>query len=91
MKPKTDSRLTTTQRGYGHTHQQERAKWEPLVTAGQAICWRCQNPIDPSEPWDLGHDDHDPDRYAGPEHPACNRGAGGRNAQAARRIVRRDW
>lgn len=91
MKPKADKTLSTTQRGYGSQHQRERAKWEPLVAAGQAICWRCQDPIEPDSEWDLGHDDTEPGKYAGPEHPKCNRGAGGRNAQAARRIVRREW
>jgi hypothetical protein len=41
------------------------------------VCWRCQNPIHPDEPWDLGHDDSGK-RYMGPEHRRCNRSHGGK-------------
>ncbi|MGH3496306.1 MAG: hypothetical protein ACRDP1_02425 [Nocardioidaceae bacterium] len=64
---------TTTSRGYGHTHQQLRRQWAPLVAAGTVRCWRCGQQLLPHEPWDLGHDDHDRQLYAGPEHRACNR------------------
>lgn len=65
--------LTTTQRGYGHDHQQLRKQAARLVATGTARCWRCEQLIDPREPWDLGHDDHDRTIYRGPEHQACNR------------------
>jgi hypothetical protein len=64
---------TTTQRGYGYMHQSQRRRWGPKVAAGGVSCARCGNPILPGEPWDLGHVDCDPTRYAGPEHAGCNR------------------
>lgn len=71
----------TTQRGYGTTHQKLRAKYQTAVDAGLARCWRClengatdeQARINPGDPWDLGHDDHDRRKYRGPEHVRCNR------------------
>ena len=72
------SGLTTTQRGYGKPHQRIRARLTPLVLAGGVKCVRCGELIDPHEPWDLGHVDHDPSRYAGPEHARCNRATTGR-------------
>ena len=75
-------RRTTAQRGYGTAHQRERAKWERRVATGTVTCWRCiergiphdQALITPGEPWDLGHNDDDRNRYNGPEHRRCNRG-----------------
>jgi hypothetical protein len=61
------------QRKYGRPHRRVRAKYERLVLAGRAHCARCGRPIDPSEPWDLDHDDEDPRVYLGPSHRACNR------------------
>ena len=85
---------STTARGYGATHQRERAKWEPIVATGNVMCARCKQPIGANEPFDLGHND-DRTGYNGPEHVACNRGAGARNATAARlqkqQTVTRDW
>ena len=46
-----------------------------IVLAGNARCARCGEPIDPSGPWDLGHDDVYPEVHSGPEHPSCNRAA----------------
>lgn len=74
----------TTEQGYGWEHQQERERWRPDVEAGLVDCWRCGKPIDPCEPWDLGHDDHDRTRYRGPEHRACNRGAAAHKAALTR-------
>ena len=64
---------TTTQRGYGHEHQQLRKQAARHVATGTARCWRCEQLIDPNEAWDLGHDDHNRNVYRGPEHMACNR------------------
>jgi hypothetical protein len=70
---------STTARGYGWSHQKARAQMATLVNAGEAYCWRCGGWIDPTQPWDLGHDDHDRTIYRGPEHPACNRATNGRS------------
>jgi hypothetical protein len=66
-------RRRTSARGYGTLHQNVRAKWAVLVRAGGVACARCGREIEPTEPWDLGHDDHDRTRYQGPEHRKCNR------------------
>lgn len=63
----------TTARGYGAEHKKHRAMVAREVAAGTAVCWRCTKPIDPHEPWDLGHDDDDRSKYNGPEHQFCNR------------------
>jgi hypothetical protein len=76
---------STTARGYGWSHQQERARQAPLVESGRAVCWRCRKPIRPGQPWDLGHHDHDRSRYTGPEHAACNRRAAAQS-KARRRM-----
>jgi hypothetical protein len=68
----------TVARGYGAEHKKRRASYELAVAQGRAYCWRCKQPIAPGEPWDLGHDDNDRGRYAGPEHARCNRSAAGR-------------
>lgn len=77
-------RGTTVQRGYGPEHQALRAKWAPLVAEGGVCCARCGEPIEPAEPWDLGHPTDRPGDYA-PEHAArCNRAAAGRSGTARR-------
>lgn len=84
------SKGNTSRRGYGHPHQQERAKWVPIVKAGKAICWRCGLPIAPNAKWDLGHDDLDRTKYRGPEHIGRECPAGGNRATAGRRKPRVD-
>ena len=37
------------------------------------LCRRCRDPLQPGEPWDLGHPDADCPRPKAPEHIACNR------------------
>jgi hypothetical protein len=90
------AKRTTAERGYGWEHRKQREALRPTVEAGKATCWRCQLPIKPRDPWDLGHDDNDRTRYRGPEHVSCNRGAGGRSSAAARKSSgppprSRDW
>ncbi|MGE3140566.1 MAG: hypothetical protein AB7I08_02770 [Thermoleophilia bacterium] len=93
----TPARESTTARGYGWVHQQVRARWAVSVATGRVCCARCGLPIEPGEPWDLGHDDHDRTRYSGPEHRACNRATAGRRGEPvsyplARESPRsRDW
>lgn len=89
----TRTRGTTTARGYGTQHQALRRQWAPKVATGTVTCWRCGRLISSTEPWDLGHDDHDRTRYRGPEHAnRCNRAsaaARGNRARAGRRQPRR--
>lgn len=83
---------STTERGYGSSHQKLRAWWAPRVARGGVLCARagCGRVIEPGESWDLGHDDHDRARYSGPEHEACNRAtASRRGVRPARRSSRR--
>ena len=74
--------LTTSQKGYGHQHQQLRAKVKRSVDTGTARCWRCGELIHPLEKWDLGHRDDVVGAkvcgiYAGPEHRHCSAVSGG--------------
>lgn len=82
-------RALTAERGYGTRHQQLRAGWARKVEAGYADCARCGRPIEPGEPWDLGHSDIDRSEYTGPEHRACNRATAG--CSHARRVYSRVW
>lgn len=82
----------TTARGYGAAHQRERARWRPRVDALKVTCWRCDELIIPDhsvrgDGWDLGHDDNDRSKYAGPEHVDCNRATRGRRVRPRRRWV----
>ena len=85
---------SSTDRGYGAAHRAERAKWAKVIATGDATCVRCEHPIAPTDPWDLGHSD-DRKSWSGPEHASCNRSAGGRNgnriARERAQMVRRDW
>lgn len=74
------ARGTKAQRGYGKTFVQTRAWWKPRVEAGIVDCWRCGVRLQPSEPFDLGHDDDNREIIRGPEHPRCNRSAAGKSA-----------
>ena len=58
---------------YGAPHQAQRRRWAKFVATGEVCCARCGLLISQSEPWDLGHVDGDPLRWAGPEHRRCNR------------------
>ena len=76
-------RPSPAQRGYGPRHKRLRKQWEPHVRAGQAECTAplCMAERDggtrriaPTAEWDLGHDETDRRKYAGPQHAECNRG-----------------
>lgn len=84
------ARESTTARGYGAAHQRERKRWQPIVEAGEATCARCNEPIEATSKWDLGHNE-DRTEWTGPEHVKCNRSAGQANAVAARRTQTWDW
>lgn len=77
------SQGTNKERGYDHHHRAERSRWKTLVDTGTTTCWRCGQLIDPTKPWDLGHQPGtDPleRRYAGPEHIGRDCPAGGNRA-----------
>lgn len=84
--------LSTTARGYGIEHVNERKKWATLVESGSCTCARCGQPIQPGTQWDL---DHSEDRtyYLGAAHRTCNRRAGAikGNQRAARRTEAGPW
>ncbi|MGH3536556.1 MAG: hypothetical protein ACRDQG_17835 [Pseudonocardiaceae bacterium] len=86
---------TTTQRGYGVTHQRERDRWRPVVERGEGWCAElvCLMPtrwIIPGSRWDLAHDRRT-GGYLGPAHAICNRAEGGRFASKRRARRRRRW
>lgn len=83
-------RPNSTDRGYDAAHKRQRRRWAPKVEAGLVDCARCHLPILPGTPWDMGHDD-DRTTWTGPEHAACNRGAGGVNGAAVTNSTRRGW
>jgi hypothetical protein len=59
------------QRHYSYAHRQLRKTIGRAVKAGLARCARCEKPISPLEPWDLGRIDGDRTRYAGPDTDAA--------------------
>jgi len=82
--------MTAAEKGYGAEHQALRRQWAPQVAAGVVCCWRCGELI--LGAWDLGHEDADRTRYAGPEHRRCNRATSGRRARRRRaRYWSRAW
>jgi hypothetical protein len=78
--PRSPAKRAHDARVYGVRHKVIRERLRPSVEAGRVRCARCGELIAPGEPWDLGHVDGDPTRYAGPEHRACNRATAGRRA-----------
>ena len=83
-----------TRRHQGRRDQAARAALAPLVESGRAKCWRCGEPINPTDPWDAGHLDDlalggAPGGERQPEHRSCNRSAGaklGRSLAVRRRL-----
>jgi len=59
---------------YSRQHRNRRKALAAFVASGQAVCWRCQLPILPGTPWDLGHVGDLRDGATAPEHRKCNRG-----------------
>ena len=64
-------------------HQQRRRAWVAHFAAGGSwACRKCGRTINPGEPWDLGHGRELVRGGTGedsePEHPYCNRSAGGK-------------
>ena len=76
----------TVRNGYGEAHRKERLRLAPKVAAGEAVCWRCQKPIKPYQPWDLGHHDYNRAITMGAEHRRCNRAV--KSHRAARNTKR---
>ena len=68
---------STTNRGYGSSHQKLRKALAAQIAAGAVFqCARCGRPIRAGDVWELGHADA-PDAHAlglwsGPEHRRCN-------------------
>lgn len=71
------ARGTRQARGYDQAHDAERRRWQAELAIRPVACARCDQPIHPGEPFDLGHTD-DRTAWTGPEHQRCNRAAGGR-------------
>lgn len=85
----------SSQRQRGRADQLARQALVPVVASGMAVCARCDQLIDPAEPWDAGHVDDlgrggAPDGARRPEHARCNRSAGGKLAAELRRGRRVD-
>lgn len=69
-------------RGYNAAHRRERRRWEQAMATGiTPICAKCNQPVLPSQAWDLGHTD-DRKAWTGPEHRSCNRRDGQHKANA---------
>jgi hypothetical protein len=86
-------RPTAAQRGYGRRHRELRKQWKPIVAEGRVECSAplClveqgggTRRIAPVAEWDLGHDETDRRKYAGPQHQECNRG---QSRRAPSRVV----
>jgi hypothetical protein len=88
--PRRPHELSTTERGFGRAHQQERLRVKKLVDAGVARCSRCGGRIAPGAKFHLDHQDHprahELNLWRGPSHPWCNLAARNRRqAELARR------
>lgn len=74
---------STTQRGYGWSHQKARRAALAAFVVGQP-CVRCGKPLTSKRDVELDHDDNDRSRYLGLAHSYCNRQAGGRKSHGSR-------
>jgi hypothetical protein len=68
---KKKRQLSRHARGYTNAHVARRRQLEPLVATGQVACSRCNQLIEPGQPWHLDHTD-DRRGYLGPSHATCN-------------------
>ena len=78
---------SASSRGYGWSHQQQRAALVPLVASGRAMCAEviCLEPsrlIAPDAPWDLAHDVDRTLPARGPAHRRCNENEASRRGGA---------
>ena len=81
-------RGSTWARGYTGTHRKLRNQLQRRMDLGELFdCWRCGEPIQPGEPFDLGHDDLDRSIWRGPEHRRCNRATSGRKQPPKRWVL----
>jgi len=76
--------LSRHARGYSDAHVARRRQLEPLVASGQVACCRCDQPIQPGQPWHLDHTD-DRRGYLGPAHATCNLRAGAHKRNGTRK------
>lgn len=78
------ARGTRQQRGYDAAYDRARRSWQRRLDRGEhvdchaPVCLMPSRWLLPGQPFDLGHDDQR--RIRGPEHPICNRSAGGKAA-----------
>lgn len=78
-------RGSSAARGYGWSHQQERARWQDRIDSGEYItCVTCPARIEGRE-WDLAHVPGRKDEYLGPQCRRENRSDGGRRGRASQR------
>lgn len=77
-------RGTRQARGYDATYDAARRMWQRRLDRGEHVechaptCLMPMRLLLPGQPFDLGHDDAR--HIRGPEHPTCNRSAGGKAA-----------
>jgi hypothetical protein len=77
---------------YGTAHRGLRKQWARKVERGGVECWRCGEPIDPRDTWDLDHvDGGGPLEYYGPSHARCNRATNRRDADKWLNPTSRIW
>lgn len=72
--------VTVAKPQYRHAHQAERARWAPVIAAGDGWCaeLRCLKRtrwIPPGSSWHLAHDRAN-GGYLGPAHAGCNSSEG---------------
>lgn len=86
--------MTNTGQWSGRRVTNARRRWIAAIAHGDVRCAKCDLPIDPRQPWHLGHQlaralggSHDPANLH-PEHVRCSTSDGGKLAAALRRTTR---